>query len=249
MPTPKAGYYAKDGKRVPSVSTICSRFKESGGLIHWSWQTAHEPLMQARALLEQVREHGDTNSDVDNFLARPLTDFDYRAKRDTAMNAGTVAHEMVECFIRKHEFDPTKHDPALVEMAKPAYAAFREWSEQSHLEIGESEVPLVSERYRFGGTRDAVAVGKKRALLDWKTSNAIYPEYLCQLAAYGILDEEHGNTIEGGYHLLRFSKQEQPDDPVQFVHYRWDQLNKPAAAFLSMRELYSLMQEIERFAK
>jgi len=28
----------KDGTRVPSVTTIISRFKESGGLVHWAWQ-------------------------------------------------------------------------------------------------------------------------------------------------------------------------------------------------------------------
>src|SRR3954466_9022885 len=37
MPTAKAGYYTKDNKRVPSVTTIISKFKESGGLIHWAW--------------------------------------------------------------------------------------------------------------------------------------------------------------------------------------------------------------------
>src|SRR3990167_6521484 len=37
MPTAKKGYYV--GKtRVPGVTTILSRFKDSGGLIHWAWQ-------------------------------------------------------------------------------------------------------------------------------------------------------------------------------------------------------------------
>src|SRR5687767_7040763 len=31
-------YKTKDGKRVPGTTTIISRFKDSGGLIHWAWQ-------------------------------------------------------------------------------------------------------------------------------------------------------------------------------------------------------------------
>lgn len=36
MATPKAGYYAKDGKRLPSVTTILGRFKQADGLIGWA---------------------------------------------------------------------------------------------------------------------------------------------------------------------------------------------------------------------
>ncbi len=35
---PRAGYYLADGERVPSVTTIIGRLKESGGLIHWAWK-------------------------------------------------------------------------------------------------------------------------------------------------------------------------------------------------------------------
>lgn len=35
---PTQVYRLKDGTRVPSVTTIISRFKESGGLVHWAWQ-------------------------------------------------------------------------------------------------------------------------------------------------------------------------------------------------------------------
>ena len=39
MPTPRKGYYLADGTtRVPSVTTITGRFKDSGGLIYWAWQ-------------------------------------------------------------------------------------------------------------------------------------------------------------------------------------------------------------------
>lgn len=248
MPTAPGGYRLKDGTRVPSVTTILSRFKESGGLIHWSWSLSYEPLMQARALLERATTGQAAPEDVAAFLALPVDRFDYRAVRDKAADAGTVAHEMVECYVRGLTFDPAKYTPELVEQARPAFEAFREWAGQSRFKIVESEKPIVSEKYRFGGTRDAMLVNGKRSLGDWKTSNAVYVDYLCQLAAYGILDEEDGGVIEGGYHLLRFSKQQKPTDPVQFSHYFYSHLDGARKAFLRMRELYDLMAELKRLA-
>lgn len=248
MPTPKAGYYTRDGKRVPGVTTILSRFKESGGLIHWSWDLAYRPLMQARSLIDRVTTGDFGMHELEAFLKQPVDEWDYKAKREKAADAGTVAHEMVECWLHKQEFNAGAYAPTLVEMARPAFDAFMEWAGSTKLEVVETEVGLVSEKYRFGGTRDAIMVNGKRALGDWKTSNRIYPEYLCQLAAYGILDEEQGNAIDGGYHLLRFSKQERPDDPVQFTHYYWSQLDVARQAFIAMRELYDVMKRLEKLA-
>lgn len=251
MPTPKAGYRTKDGQRIPSVTTITGAFKESGGLIHWSWKLAYEPLMEARALLAQWDGNGGVPDPlaVVNFLERPVESFDYREARKHAADAGTVAHRMVECHIHNWPFHPTEYAPSLVEAAQPAFDAYLDWAKQTKFTVVESEVALVSETHRFGGTRDAILVDGRRALGDWKSSNAIYPEYLCQLAAYGILDEENGATIDGGYHLLRFSKQESPDDPVHFTHHYWSHLDKAHEAFLTMRKLYALVQDLKKLAK
>jgi hypothetical protein len=244
MPTPAKGYRLKDGTRVPGTTTILGRFKESGGLIHWSWALAHEPLAQIRAILR----NGADPAAIASFLAVPDEASDYRAVRDKAADAGTIAHELVECFTHGRKFDSTPYPTHLVELAQPAFEAFREWADQSHLEIVETEVSLVSERYRFGGTRDAMLIKGKRSLGDYKTSKAIYPEMLLQLAAYAILDEEQGNTIDGGYHLLKFSKQEHSDDPVRFSHHYWSQLDVAREAFLTMRSLYDLMARVGKIA-
>ena len=37
MARPTEGYKI-DGEKVPGVTTITGRFKESGGLIYWAWQ-------------------------------------------------------------------------------------------------------------------------------------------------------------------------------------------------------------------
>jgi len=44
MPTPKKGYFLKDGTNVPGTTTIIGRFKESGGLIQWAYNRGKEGL-------------------------------------------------------------------------------------------------------------------------------------------------------------------------------------------------------------
>ncbi len=69
MPTPKAGYFLKDGTtKVPGTTTICSAYKDSGGLIHWAWNQGKQGL-------------------------------DYRETRDKAGDIGTLVHAAVEAHI------------------------------------------------------------------------------------------------------------------------------------------------------
>jgi hypothetical protein len=248
MPTPAQGYRCKDGKRVPGVTTILSRFKESGGLIHWASRLALEPLTQAyeiwRSPTDSWRDH------IDVFFQSATPDvWDYKKVRDKAADAGTCAHDMFDCWGRGVPFNEIAYPGPVMEMAAPAFEAGKTWAQQVKYQVTESEVPLVSEKYRFGGTRDGVLIDGRRAIADVKTSNSIYPEYLCQIAAYAILDEEQGNTIDGGFHLLKFSKQEKPTDPIRFTHLYWSQLDLAREAFLLQRRLYDLMADLGRLVK
>jgi len=42
MPTPRKGYFLKDGTQVPGTTTICGAYKDSGALIHWAWLQGKE---------------------------------------------------------------------------------------------------------------------------------------------------------------------------------------------------------------
>lgn len=214
MATAKGGYFLKDGvTRVPSVTTVLGRFKESGGLVHWAWEMGKQGK-------------------------------DYREVRDSAADSGTKAHEAVEQWIKKETV--TFEGPEdVVKKAKKSFDAFLEWADQTQLEITDTEVPLVSERYKFGGTLDAMLIRGKRSLGDWKTSNKIYPEYLVQIAAYGLLWEENfpEKKIEGGYHLLRFDK-----EFGDFSHHWWGELETAKKQFILLREAYELDKELKRRA-
>jgi len=74
MARPKSGYKNNAGKRVPGVTTIIGRFKDSGGLLWWAFEQG------------KSAERGEINSLYD--------------KRDEAAASGTIAHELFELHIR-----------------------------------------------------------------------------------------------------------------------------------------------------
>lgn len=223
MPTPSKGYRTRDGKRVPSVTTILSRFKDSGALMKWAYSTG--------------REHGRMEAmgeDAPNSL------YDVSGK---AADIGTAAHEMVEHYINKSE-DPLfceayKSLPSeLKPKAENAFGMYLKWAEQSRLEVIEQEIGLVSEAYRFGGTPDAIGkIGDELCLVDWKTSNGVYSDYLLQLAAYRLLWEESNpdRPLTGGFHLCRFSKEH-----GDFAHHYYADLSDGLEMFLLLRRAYDL---------
>lgn len=232
MGTQKGGYYTKAGERVPSVTTILGRFKESRALTHWA-------AGQAAEYVKRTCPANPTREDIAKLCDQAKNA--YRDVRDEAASAGTMAHDAVERWIRK---DPVSFEgpEAVTKKAQQSFDAFLEWAEQTQLSVTETELPLISETHRFGGTLDAMMVRGKLSLGDWKTSNAVYGEYLCQIAAYGILWEENfpDRPIEGGYHLLRFDK-----TYGDFKHHWWPELETAKRSFLLMRELYDNDKELK----
>lgn len=209
-------YKLKDGTRVPSVTTVLGRFKDAGPLMHWAWQCG-----------------------VDGK--------DFRKERDAAADAGTLAHSLVEAWAHGTTFAVPQETPDEVrKRAETAYGAFLEWADQTKLRVDKTELPLVSEKYRFGGTFDAILLGTKRAMGDWKSSNGVYGEYLAQLAAYGQLWSENfpEEPIEGGFHLLRFDKTH-----GDFTHKWWGELSAGWEYFLRLREAYEYDKELKARAK
>lgn len=168
---------------------------------------------------------------------------DYREERDTAAGIGTIAHALVDDWIHGR-MTQLNYPPN--ERAETAFNAFRQWADQTKFTVTHTEQPLVSEKYKFGGTFDAIMVNGKRAMGDWKSSNALYPEYLCQIAAYGKLWEENypGEPIDGGFVLCRFDK-----TYGDFTHKWWGELETAWKAFLCMRELYEYDKELKARVK
>lgn len=170
---------------------------------------------------------------------------DYKATRDAAADAGSLAHAAVEAWIRRKPF-LWPPDSDIVTRGYRAFGAFEKWAHQTKLQIVEPEVSLVSERYRFGGTMDALLLDGRRAISDWKSSAGLYIDMLLQIVAYGKLWDEHhpDDPITGGFHLVRFDKEH-----GDFHHHYWAELDAAWDAFLHLRAVYDLEVELRRRVK
>lgn len=219
MPFKGAGrppVYKVNGKRVPGVTTILGNFTNPGGLVFWAFK--------------QGKEHPEWNDPYGGGAAE----------------IGTVCHSMVEQWI--HGDDPNvalavlDNEPEKRAGALKAYENFLEWWDMTGLRISATEVPITcSAGGGYGGTLDAIALDRQDrvCVIDWKTSKSIYPDNLCQVAAYGQAWEEMhpGVKINGGYHIARFAK-EYPD----FGHYHFEELD-------DARNLFNLLSEAHQVQK
>lgn len=218
MPTPRAGYKLKDGSSVPGTTTIIGRFKDSGGLLFWAFA-------QGKSGKARLYEESEAAADV-----------------------GTLAHAMVEAHIKKRPEvkPPEAMAKELVEKAENAFLAYLTWEKQTHLHILATEVMLVSEQHRFGGTPDAIGeMGDEMCLLDWKTSNAVYTDHLIQVAAYRALWEENypEQRLTGGFHILRFAKEH-----GDFAHHHYPNLDEAWRQFLLFREAFDIDKALKKRA-
>jgi hypothetical protein len=201
--------------RIPGTTTVIGRFKESGALMWWANQ--------------------------EGLAGRPIRGPESRVEQ--ACEAGTLAHAMIEADIRgKDRPDISRYPLGIVEKAQSGFAAYLEWRRQTNLQPVHTEMPLTSAVWMYGGTLDAMLVGGKLSLGDWKTSNAVYMDHLLQLAAYRNLWEEHfPEQPIHGLHLLRFSK-----EGGDFAHHFWSELKFAWEMFRHLRISFELDKIVKK---
>lgn len=220
-------YLLASGARVPSVTTITGARKSNvEGLLFWA-----------------------------NQLGRPTPEYpqgrDHRDARQKAADAGSLAHSMVENAIHgRDELEGIPETEAdVLAQARQGLQAWRDWSRVMKVDYVLTETPMVSEKYAYGGTPDAVGhVDGKLALIDWKTGNAVYGDAIIQMAAYRELWNEVYSESRGtleAYYLLRFGK----DHGDYHVHaYPSEVIAMGWRAFLHLRELYELDKALKKVA-
>lgn len=220
---PTTDYFAEDGTKLPGTTTILGRMLHKPALVPWAYKRGKDGLSLYRS-------------------------------RDEAAEAGTLAHDLIEQKIQGAEPSlPEDTDEAVANAAWRGYEGYARWADVCGVEYVATEVSLVSEKFRFGGTLDAVARGyddRRLMLLDWKTSNALYADNVFQLAAYWILVEE--NYPEWGpiaeFWILRFDKRD-----ASFHHHSWGRGNgtveKAREAFVYMRRAYDFVKAVEKVVR
>lgn len=225
MATPKAGYYLPDRTRVPGTTTIIGRFKDSGALMHWA---ASQGQLVERGVIKNWRDSAEEAADI-----------------------GTQAHEAIEAFLHGAPMDMQGKDERVLQ----AYENAMSWLKSTRIEIVPElqEIQLVSEEYQFGGTPDAIGLHEgKLVLIDWKTSNAVYSDYLIQMAAYRHLIQKGlrmdtyqplGIELAPGAYICRFAK-----GHGDFASHFFGDLEDAWEQFVLFRRAYEIDKALKKRA-
>lgn len=147
--------------------------------------------------------------------------------KQQAMDVGTLSHYLVECFVKG---EPAEIDEGFSEKdvlkAESICEAFKQYWGKRKAELVHSELAIIDEVRRYGGTADLIVnTDKGMELWDLKTAKAIWPEYFIQAEAYVELFDEDATP-----RIVLISKEgifDAPDidDSVrQYAHQCWETL-------------------------
>ena len=115
---------------------------------------------------------------------------------DTAA-IGTLAHSIITDVLQGRETDFFGYDQTQQDAAAWCVGSWDAWCRGRDIKLILVEAPLVSERYRYGGTCDLYAeIDGIKTLVDLKSTNDIWPEHHIQVSAYRQLLIEAGHTVD-----------------------------------------------------
>lgn len=258
MPTTK--YYTSNGDLVPGVTTVLN-VADKPALKPWAYKQgkadgARETNGKIHSLIKRVKKKDyplvfAAREEFERLRSEKFGDetkaLGLYAKSGAAAEAGTIAHDMIECSLHRQKWVPPKGveiPDGVLEAANKGFMSYRRWAQNMKLKVLHTELHLVSDKYEFGGTPDAIGtLGERKALclLDWKTSNGgPYLEQVAQLAAYIMLWEEANPEPEKKImeaHLCRFDKRR-----ATFHHSSWqaEDLEPAKRYFLSLRAAHHI---------
>ncbi len=226
MPTQE--YRNAKGERIPGNTTVIGS--------NLGWKTPGLMGWQKKLLKAQMCQ---------DCLAKYVDPYDIR---DEAADAGTYGHALIEWEIKRHldlNF-PKPPDPSnlrIKEKGETAYLNYMEWAQQTNVTPITMEVPCVSEILQTGTTIDIIAfVANKRSIVECKTSNDVYEDFLIQVAMQKFAWEEtHPDEPIEGLHLLKVGK-----DEATFTHHYWHVLPLGLEAFKHLRALHDLKKELKK---
>lgn len=163
--------YRVGGDIVPSVTGVTGVIDKSGPLMWWA----------VSQCLEFVQENW--TAELDEVELKGFLHDAQRAHLKTSRTAtdiGHLAHEWIE----NHLAGKSQELPRNPQL-RSTIESFLEWFEANHVLAYETEFKCYSAANDYAGTCDFDGIiNGERAIADWKTGRAVYPEHLLQTAAY-----------------------------------------------------------------
>lgn len=235
-------YESPEGERYPSVTTILSVLGKPA-LVPWAAKVEREAVVEAAANLyvdAPLEPKMSRPTYVATLLDRVGKLKAYQKQSAKALEIGSQAHKLVEWNIRKELGQVPGPEPEIGPDALTAFAAYEEWRKSVALVPIWSEQVVYHPEERYAGTMDLFAManlrGKaRRGIVDFKTSKAIYPEALIQVAAYAKAVEAMGHgSVDVGW-IVRLPKAQ--NDPG-FEVVTIEGLDELFAVFLNLKAVY-----------
>lgn len=173
-----------------------------------------------------------------------LQGIDIRRTVNEAAEIGTLAHYLIECHLTREKENLSEESPERRAAAYEAYGNYFEWLQAYDMESIMAEGILVSDTHGYGGTFDAyVKIDGRREVLDFKTSAAIYPEHVYQLAAYRELLVEHGHPVDA-IRIVRVDRRKDAQPP--FSELIKEDTSKDFELFRHCLDIYMLQKNKDR---
>lgn len=237
------------------VTDTCGIINKSDVLVPWAVK------MMAQKLLESVPRDGISDfiapmsyAEFESHVMAAKSA--HRDRLTEAANIGHLAHEWIErqinCALAAwHDqvsqlkaLEPLPSDP----LAANCCLAAVDWMSRHNIRWCHTEHKIYSKRYGYAGTMDGLCLAAscddprccptsfsdRLSLVDWKTSNALYPEYLLQTAAYAQAYQEEHNVLVADRWLIRLGKQ---DAAFEVWHIEQQDYQDDLRAFLDAVDL------------
>tara|TARA_Y100000114_G_scaffold31315_2_gene26902 strand:+ start:736 stop:1389 length:654 start_codon:yes stop_codon:yes gene_type:complete len=207
-------YILQDGTKAPSVTTII------GQNLGWNKQ----------ALINWAKRQTMIGKDADAVLKE-------------AGDIGTLLHLLIEGHQRGFDVDTGDFTRNQTEKALVCFGGYLEWVNKTNFKPLASEMVLVDEEQRIGGTIDCVGkIGDDLVVVDWKSSRYLYKEHKIQVAKYINMLERAKEGRHFAYGMvLRFDKEE-----IKFHQHKIDRKKIEAGVkiFDAILALHNLKNQI-----
>jgi hypothetical protein len=224
--------YTVQGETVLSVTGVAA---PKPGLVWWA----------AKMAADHVLENLKPGVPLDELEILSLADGAKRAHNvisKKAASIGTLAHAACEQFAKAQlafsRGEPAAYpEPPVNAQARASYETFVKWWTDHRIKIHDSERKVYSRTLKYAGTVDLFCeVDGVACIVDLKTSNQIYDDYLMQLAAYA--DARNEELVEQVYRSGWVVRLPKDGGPVESRHCDGNGLDKAFHAFRGLLDYY-----------
>lgn len=181
FPTKNDRIYETPYGKLPSVTTVIGLLDKSGPLMGWAVKTMAEYL---KSLADKEGNIIIKKAEAEDIFKRAKAY--HKEVSQTAKDIGSEVHNAIEVHLKGQRVN-LKGQP---EEVLNGYDAFLKWKKENGLKVVATERKICS-ALKYAGTLDLIAELKGVLyLVDFKTSKAIYDDYIMQVAAYRQASQE-----------------------------------------------------------